>query len=96
MEAAAEYTLEDCRERNELYSYDADGNSYSDNGVTLYDEVYEYAGFDKLMYLGPEGVVMEYYPYHLGGYAAGFIKVTIPYEELGLELVDIYGVRESR
>lgn len=91
---AAEYTLEDCRERNELYSYDADGNSYSDNGVTLYDEVYEYAGFDKLMHLGPEGVVMEYYPYHLGGYASGFIKVTIPYEELGLELEDIYGVRE--
>lgn len=86
---AAEYTAADCREHSELYFYDADDND------SLYNVVYEYAGFDRPMFLSEEGVVMEYSPYHLGPYASGYIEVTIPYEELGVEMVDVYGAGKN-
>ncbi len=90
---AAEYTLADCQKDNSRYNYDENGYW---NGRSLYDKVYEDTGFDSRMYFSGDGVVMEYAPYYLGGYAGGYIRVTIPYEELGLELVDIYGVKEER
>lgn len=90
---AAEYTLADCQKDNSRYFYDENGYR---NGNSLYDTVYEDTGFDSRMYFSEDGVVMEYAPYYLGGYAQGYIRVTIPYEELGLELVDIYGVKENR
>lgn len=81
---AAEYTVEDYRENNSIYFvYDE---------KELYDEVYEYVNFDVLMHLSDAGVVIEYSPFHLGPFISGFIQVTIPYEELGIRLVDIYGV----
>lgn len=84
---AAEYTVEDYLGEN--------GNLYFEvEEDALYDTVYQYAGFDCEMYLGADGVVVEYSPYFLGAYGSGYIEVTIPYEELGLELVEIYGVNE--
>lgn len=91
---AAEYTVEDCRENPGLYFYVADGTDPAGE-QSLYDEVYEYAGFDILMNFSEEGVVIEYSPYHLGPFASGYIEVTIPYEELGLELVDCYGAGKT-
>lgn len=90
---AAEYTLADCQKDNSRYFYDENGYR---NGNSLYDMVYEGTGFDSRMYFSEDGVVMEYAPYYLGGYAQGYIRVTIPYDELGLELLDIYGVKKNR
>lgn len=84
---AAEYTVADyLGENGELY--------FEIEEDALYDTVYQYAGFDCAMHLGADGVVVEYSPYHLGPYASGTIEVTVPYEELGLKLVEIYGVNE--
>ncbi len=90
---AAEYTLADCQKDNSRYTYDENGYW---NGRSLYDKVYEDTGFDSRVFFSEDGVVMEYAPYYLGGYAQGYIRVTIPYDELGLELLDIYGVKEER
>lgn len=90
---AAEYTVEDCRVNPGIYFYDEDGNS---GNRSLYDDVYKYIGFDKsVYYLSKEGVVIEYSPYHLGSFASGYIEVTIPYEELGLELLGCYGMGKT-
>ncbi len=81
---AAEYTVEDFREDGEKY--------FSNNEDSIYEDVYKYVDFDHLMYFSVEGVVIEYSPYELGCFGSGFIPVTIPYEELGIRLVDAYGV----
>lgn len=82
---AAEYTVAD-------YLGENGGRYFETEEDALYETVYKYAGFDCEMYLGADGVVVEYSPYHLGPYGAGTIEVTVPYEELGLKLVEIYGV----
>ncbi len=84
---AAEYTVADYRGENRNLYFETEED-------TLYETVYEYAGFDCSMYLGADGVVVEYSPYQLGPYASGTIEVTIPYEKLGLEAAEIYGVNE--
>ncbi len=84
---AAEYTVADYQGENGRFYFEIEEDA-------LYDTVYQYAGFDCGMYLGADGVVVEYSPYHLGPYGSGTIEVTIPYEELGLELIGIYGVNE--
>lgn len=80
----AEYTVEDFRENGEKY--------FSNNEDSIYEDVYKYVDFDHYMHFSMEGVVIEYSPYELGCFGAGFIPVTIPYEELGIRLVDVYGV----
>lgn len=82
---AAEYTVADYQGENRSLYFETEEDA-------LYDTVYKYAGFDCEMYLGADGVVVEYSPYHLGPYGSGTIEVTVPYEELGLKLVEIYGV----
>ena len=84
---AAEYTVMDHLGENGVLYFEIEEDA-------LYDAVYEYAGFDCPMYLGVDGVVVEYFPYHLGPYASGIIEVTVPYEELGLKLIEIYGINE--
>lgn len=84
---AAEYTVEDYRRNSDLYFHREEED--------LYESVYEYVDFNVLMSLSEEGVVISYAPYEFGPYAAGFIPVIIPYEELGIQLVDIYGVNAS-
>lgn len=79
---AAEYTVEDFRENGEKY--------FSNNEDSIYENVYKNINFDHFMYLSVEGVVIEYAPYELGCFGAGFIPVTIPYEEFGIKLVDVY------
>lgn len=84
---AAEYTVADyLGENNALY--------FETEEDVLYETVYDYAGFDCDMYLGADGVTVEYFPYHLGPYGSGCIEVTVPYDKLGLELLEIYGVNE--
>lgn len=39
---------------------------------------------------------MSYSPFDFEPFGTAFLEMTIPYEELGLELVDIYGVKENR
>ena len=51
-----------------------------------------YVDFDHFMYFSVEGVVILYSPYEIGPYVSGFISVTIPYEELGIRLVGVYGM----
>lgn len=84
---AAEYTVAD-------YLGENGGLYFKTEEDALYETVYQYAGFDCQMYLGADGVVVEYSPYHLGPYASGTIEVTVPYEKLGLKLLEIYGVNE--
>lgn len=80
----AKYTVEDFREDGEKYFiYEED---------SIYEFVDNTVGFDFLMHFSEEGIVIEYSPYELGCFGAGFIPVTIPYEELGIRLVDAYGV----
>lgn len=85
---AAEYTVKDYQEGNSGY--------FSTDEESLYETVYDYAGFDCLMHMNSKGVVIEYSPYFLGPYASGYIEVTIPYRDLGLYLTDIYGVNVFR
>lgn len=85
---AAEYTVKDYLE--------SDGEYFFTDEESLYQTVYDYAGFGCLMHLNSKGVVIEYSPYFLGPYASGYIEVTIPYEDLGLHLTDIYGVNARR
>lgn len=85
---AAEYTVADYLGKNHALYY------FGTEEDELYETVYNYAGFDCGMYLGADGVVVEYSPYHLGSFGSGYIEVTIPYSELGLELLEIYGVNE--
>lgn len=84
---AAKYTVADYLGENGVLYFETEEDA-------LYETVYKDAGFDCQMYLGADGVVVEYFPYHLGPYASGIIEVTVPYEELGLKLVEIYGVNE--
>lgn len=84
---AAEYTVAD-------YLGENGGLYYEREEDALYETVYQYVGFDCEMYLGADGVVVEFSPYHLGPYGSGTIEVMVPYEELGLKLVEIYGVNE--
>lgn len=84
---AAEYTLADyLGENGDLY--------FETQEDVLTETVYQYVSFDCDMYLGAEGIVIEYSPYHLGPYGSGYIEVTVPYDKLGLELLKIDGVNE--
>ncbi len=85
---AAEYTVAD-------YQGDNHDSYFPTDEDNLYQKIYECAGFDySLMHLSPDGVVVEYPPYALGSFASGYIGVTIPYEELGVTPVSIYGAEE--
>lgn len=81
---AAEYTLEDFRNDDIRYYYNTDEEE-------IYSDAYNYAKFGCLMSLTSDGVKIIYRPETLG---EKFIEVTIPYDELGLRLVEIYGVNE--
>lgn len=80
---AAEYTVKDYQTNDDRY-YETDEES-------LYDMVYGYINFNSLLRLGSEGVIIEHYPYNVGPYGSWFIEITIPYEDLGMRLVEIRG-----
>lgn len=95
----AEYTVAECRERND-HGFDADDD---DLWNALYDDIYEYASFEQFgradyyyhMYFGGEGLVVSYASFDFEPFETAFLETTIPYEDLGLELVDIYGTKMS-
>ncbi len=48
--------------------------------------VEENAGYDSSFYLSEEGIVFYYEPYFISSYAAGFQKITIPFEAFELKI----------
>lgn len=95
----AEYTVAECRDRND-YDVDADDD---DLWNALYDDIYEFASFERFgradyyyhMYFSGEGLVVSYSSFDFEPFETAFLEMMIPYEDLGLELVDIYGTRMS-
>lgn len=82
----AAYTLADYQNDNVEYSYFTDEEE-------VYSDAYNYGNFGCLMSLTPEGVEIIYQPDTQGDW---FIEVTIPYEELGLRLVEIHGTNGNK
>lgn len=79
---AAEKTVEVCQDRYQHY--------FEDRGEEeIYATAYEYAGFDCMMLLNQKGVAVIYNTEVFGVEKLDF-TVTIPYEELGLRLVDMW------
>ena len=85
---AAEYTVPVCQNAPRYQAYFKDREEEE-----IYAAAYEYAGFDCVMELTSEGVMIIYNTDSLGVEKID-IRVTIPYEELGLRLVAIYGENE--
>lgn len=73
---AAEYSIAYWKENTDLFF------GYLEE--ELYESIYEYADYDMLMKFSSDSIIIEYPPYLYGPYAAGFISVEIPYEELGI------------
>ena len=61
--------------------YDVDPLLYWDDAIEI---VRESVSFDSPFYLNEDGVVIYFGPYELAPYAAGFVEIVVPYEELEL------------
>ena len=61
--------------------YDVDPLLYWDDAV---ESVRETVDFDSPFYLTEDGLVIYYGPYNLAPYAAGFVEIVVPYEDLEL------------
>lgn len=72
----ADYTTAYWRENKEIFFESSEKN--------FYQQVYESTTLDRTIKFDTDGIVVEYPPYELGPYAAGYISVAIPYEELGI------------
>lgn len=77
-------------------SYSENDNPYfaawSENGADeVFNQAYEEADINfAAVQFTKEGVVVEYTPYDMGPYAAGYIEVFISYEDLGID-INAYG-----
>lgn len=85
----AEKTVEDFNSYGEETPYFA---AWEENGEeTVYNQAYEEASFTaSSISFNKDGIVIEYPPYDMGPYAAGYINVNISYDELGIDLAS-YG-----
>ena len=63
--------------------YDVDPGWYWDDAVEI---VRESVNFGSPFYLKEEGVVIYFGPYELAPYAAGFVEIVVPYENLELKV----------
>jgi len=63
--------------------YDVDSDLYWDDAV---ETVREYVDFRWPFYLNEDGVVIYFSPYDLAPYAAGFVEIVVPYEDLELRV----------
>lgn len=95
----AEYTVTERQKLDGIFP-ETDTDIDTDTGASwddLYHDVYEDIGFDGTydcsIYLSGEGVVLEYSPFEFESFETGYLKVVIPYDEMGLTLRDIYGRR---
>lgn len=61
--------------------YDVEPEWYWDNAVEI---VRESVDFESPFYLKQEGLVIYFGPYELAPYAAGFVEIVVPYEDLNL------------
>ena len=62
---------------------------YANDPEMIYETAYEYISLDSMYvtyYKG--GLMVEYAPYDMGPYAAGFIEVFVPYKDLGITAFD--------
>ncbi len=63
--------------------YDVDPEWYWDGAIEI---VMESVNFESPFYLSEDGLVIYYGPYDLASYAAGFVEIVIPYEDLELRV----------
>ena len=75
----AEWTLKD-------YQSGQKGYFEADSDEAFEQSVFDAVTFDHGMYFTNEGVVIEYAPYEMGPYAAGYIEVAIPYSALKIDM----------
>ena len=61
--------------------YEVDPALYWDDAVEM---VRESVGYESPYYLKEDGLVIYYGPYDLAPYAAGFVEIVVPYENLEL------------
>lgn len=61
--------------------YDVDPEWYWDDAI---ETVRERVDFDSPFYLKEDGLVIYFGPYDLAPYAAGFVEIVVPYDELEL------------
>ena len=87
-ELIAEYTVEDFKDDKSGYKYGTEER--------IYEEAYAYAEENYAQYIrmGPDGVVIEYSQMSMT-LPGDRIEVIIPYEALGLRLIEIHGSNES-
>lgn len=73
--------------KEDFLTYDEGGSPYfAADADGVYADAYEYIGFDSFYAsFGEEELIIEYPPYLMGSYAAGYIEVPISYAELGIK-----------
>ena len=59
--------------------YDVNPEWYWDGAI---ETVRETVNFESPFYLSEDGLVIYYGPYDLAAYAAGFVEIVVPYENL--------------
>lgn len=73
--------------KEDFLSYSEDERPYAwdEDADAVYQHAYEYISFDNFPVTYDEGKLwIEYPPYEMSSYAAGFIEVPISYEDLGI------------
>ncbi len=74
-------TVEDYNNRAE------DNNPYfGGDENSVYEDAYDCCIGGSTIFVEEDGIIVNYYPYNMGPYAAGFIDVFVSYEELGIKL----------
>ena len=79
--ANAEEEFKDIVTEQFIKMYDVDPELYWDGAV---ETVRESVDFESPFYLKEEGLVIYFGPYELAPYAAGFVEILVPYEDLEL------------
>lgn len=83
---------EKTRMNYEMYLYSGDECTpyFATDGEEVYNQAYETISFECFpVSYHKDGITIEYAPYIMGPYAAGYIEVEISYEELGA--ADFFG-----
>lgn len=68
-------------------TYDVDDSPYfAADSDEVYEQAYNYISFDNVPFIiSEDGVYINYPPYEMGSYAAGYISVLIDFDDLGME-----------
>lgn len=74
---------EKTREDYKSYENDEYPPYFAQDADSAYSEAYDCCLDSSALLFDEDGLYVEYYPYCMGPYAAGFIEVFVSYEELG-------------